>query len=171
MSQIVLTLHACRYAVTVVPEEPTRDTPSAARTASATVGAKPAEVLEDAGPEATTVRMRALYDYEVSDTDDGGKLALNLGDTIIVTDTSDERWWFGHLEAHIDKAGFFPKDFVKLISDEECVSLPPQIMQLILGVQLQLTAACASVQTIRRRTATRACVYWHVAEDQVHRGF
>jgi hypothetical protein len=53
-----------------------------------------------------------MFDYEAADAND---LALTVGSTIVVTDTSDMDWWKGYSEGEEDKEGYFPASFVEML--------------------------------------------------------
>ena len=52
-----------------------------------------------------------MFEYEAADAND---LALTVGSTIVVTDTSDTDWWKGSPRGKPEQEGFFPASFVKL---------------------------------------------------------
>ena len=52
----------------------------------------------------------ALADYDPEGQE--GCLALATGDTVCVTNSEDEQWWFGHLHTDPAGTGAFPAAFV-----------------------------------------------------------
>ena len=50
----------------------------------------------------------ALWDYVSSESDE---LSFSAGDTIAVTEMTDEEWWGGFIE---DRQGWFPKNYVRV---------------------------------------------------------
>ncbi|XP_065840628.1 spermatogenesis-associated protein 13-like isoform X3 [Oscarella lobularis] len=50
----------------------------------------------------------ALWDYVSSESDE---LSFSAGDTIAVTEMTDEEWWGGFIE---DRQGWFPKNYVRM---------------------------------------------------------
>ena len=52
-----------------------------------------------------------MFEYEAADAND---LALTVGSTIVVTDTSDTDWWKGSPRGKPEQEGFFPASFVEL---------------------------------------------------------
>eukprot|EP01047_Picozoa_sp_COSAG01_P078874 COSAG01_NODE_14741_length_1414_cov_12.485562_2_plen_152_part_01 len=61
--------------------------------------------------EEKTATATVMFEYEAADVSD---LALTVGSTIVVTDTSDTDWWKGSLRGKPEQEGFFPASFVEL---------------------------------------------------------
>jgi son of sevenless-like protein len=65
----------------------------------------------------TTFFCRALYDYQ---TNDASSLSFHRGDIIEVLTQLESGWWDGLLG---DERGWFPSNYVAVISDEEAEAL------------------------------------------------
>src|ERR1700761_5456094 len=70
-------------------------------------------VLEEPEEQFTTLFCRALYDYTAQD---GSALSFRQNDIIEVLTQQPSGWWDGLLG---DERGWFPSNYVTVISDEE----------------------------------------------------
>ncbi len=85
---------------------PYEDQPAAPDAAEAAEPAAAAAEAEGSG----AALYAAIADYDPEGQD--GCMALAAGDLVVLTDASDEQWWFGHQLTDASVAGAFPAAFV-----------------------------------------------------------
>ena len=67
---------------------------------------------------------KVTCDYEA---EDDTSLTISVGETVVVTDASNDDWWEGHVEGAPERAGFFPASFVELVHDCEAVTVDMEV--------------------------------------------
>lgn len=74
----------------------------------ATAKANSAAIINDTHPKL----FYAKYPFKAQEF---GELSLNAGDTLVVTDTTDNIWWLGYKDGGLNKplSGVFPSNYVK----------------------------------------------------------
>lgn len=61
-------------------------------------------------------QIEAISEYEFNATLDR-ELSLKSNQVVIITDSSNEEWYFGYIKDDPSKKGFFPKSYVKVIQN------------------------------------------------------
>ncbi|KAF7365388.1 hypothetical protein MVEN_00411200 [Mycena venus] len=88
-------------------------TSSSSRNTTTTINSSQSHLDEDPDDQFTTLFCRALYDYEAQDA---SALSFRQNDIIEVLTQQPSGWWDGLLG---DERGWFPSNYVTVISDEE----------------------------------------------------